>query len=302
MMEKLKHITVIDGGPSAEREVSLRSGAAVWEALQEAGYEAEELVIDGPDFTLPEGTQLVFLALHGTFGEDGQIQTILDKLGMPYTGASAKSSELCFDKDATKKVLSDNNVPVPAGQLVHLPDEMTLPYPVFVKPPCQGSSVGARPVNNAEELPAALADALKYGEHALVEQFIKGRELTVGVIGERAYPIVEIRPKQGFYDYKNKYTAGATEYLCPAPIDEPLAGQIRETALAAHQALGCGVYSRVDFLLDESGAFYVLEVNTIPGMTSTSLLPKAAAAEGLHFPQLCAEIAELTYANYLARK
>jgi len=295
MSGKLQKITVVDGGPSAEREVSLRSGAAVWEALKEAGYQAEELVIDGPDFTLPEETQLVFLALHGTFGEDGQIQSILDGLGMPYTGAPAKASEICFDKEATKAVLRENGVPVPAGQLIHLVDELTIPFPVFVKPPCQGSSVGAGPVHKAEDLPAMLAEALKYGEKALVEQLIVGRELTVGVVGGEAYPVIEIRPKQGFYDYKNKYTAGATEYLCPAPIEEPVAAKIRETAVAAHNALECGVYSRVDFLLEESGNFVVLEINTIPGMTSTSLLPKGAAATGLSFPHLCARIAELTY-------
>ncbi|MEM1060396.1 MAG: D-alanine--D-alanine ligase, partial [Verrucomicrobiota bacterium] len=289
-----------DGGPSAEREVSLRSGAAVREALQEAGYAAEELVIDGPDFVLPAGTQLAFLALHGTFGEDGQIQSILDERGVPYTGASAKVSETCFDKEATKAVLRERGIPVPAGQLIHLADELTLPFPVFVKPPCQGSSVGAGPVHRAEDLPAMLAEALKYGEKALVEQLITGRELTVGVVGGEAYPVVEIRPKQGYYDYKNKYTAGATEYFCPAPIDEPLAGQIREAALAAHTALDCGVYSRVDFLLEASGAFYVLEINTIPGMTSTSLLPKAAAATGVSFPQLCSRIAELSYTNATA--
>jgi D-alanine-D-alanine ligase len=286
---------VLKGGPSAEREVSLRSGAAAAEALREAGYQVTEVTVDGPDFLLPDGTELAFLALHGTFGEDGQVQDILNARGIPFTGAGAEVSRITIDKEKTKEKLRAAGVPTPQGQLVRGVEEITVPFPVFIKPNSQGSSVGSRAARTREEAAAAIADALKYDSAALVEQLINGRELTVGVLGGDVLPIIEIRPLDGFYDYTNKYTKGRTEYFCPAQLPEEIAATIRKHALAAHRAVGDAVYSRIDFLL-ENDAPYCLEINTIPGMTATSLLPKAAAAVGISFPQLCRRIVELSWA------
>jgi len=296
-MSSLPHkIAVLKGGPSAERDVSLRSGAAAAEALRAGGFDVTEVTVEGPDFVLPDGTELAFLALHGTFGEDGQVQDILTARGIPYTGANAEVSRIAFDKEKTKEKFRAAGVPTPEGQLVGSVGEVRLSLPLFVKPNEQGSSVGTHPATTREELAAALADALKFGPRALVERFILGRELTVGVLGDEALPIVEIRPLDGFYDYTNKYTKGRTEYFCPAPLPEEVTRAIRQHALAAHRSLGRTVYSRIDFLLEKDMNAYCLEVNTLPGMTATSLLPKAAAAVGLSFPQLCQRIVELSWA------
>jgi D-alanine-D-alanine ligase len=296
MSDKPHRLVVLKGGPSAERDVSLRSGAAAAEALREAGYEVSELVVDNADFAVPAGTDLAFLALHGTFGEDGQVQKILAARGIPHTGASAEASRIAFDKEKTKEKLRQHRVPTPEGQLVRKLDEITLPLPLFIKPNAQGSSVGTHPATNRKELAAALADALKFDTAVLVERFIRGRELTVGVLGDEVLPIVEIHPLDGFYDYTNKYTKGRTEYFCPARLPEEITALIRQYALAAHRAIGDTVYSRIDFLLEDDVFPYCLEINTIPGMTATSLLPKAAAAVGITFPQLCRRIVELSWA------
>jgi D-alanine-D-alanine ligase len=296
MSDKPHRIAVLKGGPSAEREVSLRSGAAVAEALREAGYNVTEVMVDDAGFVVPDGTDLAFLALHGTFGEDGQVQEILAARGIPYSGANAEVSRLAFDKEKTKEKLREQGVPTPDGQLVRSLEEITLPPPVFIKPNAQGSSVGSHPVTTREELASALADALTFDTAVLVERFIRGRELTVGVLGDQVLPIVEIRPLDGFYDYTNKYTKGRTEYFCPAPLPEEITSLIQQYALKAHRAIGYPVYSRVDFLLEEDLFPSCLEVNTIPGMTATSLLPKAAAAVGIDFPQLCRRIVELSWA------
>jgi D-alanine-D-alanine ligase len=289
-------IAVLQGGPSAEREVSLRSGAAAVEALRAAGCDVTAVTVEGPHFTLPEGTELAFLALHGTFGEDGQVQDILTARRMPFTGADAATSRIAFDKEKTKEKFRAAGVPTPEGQLVSRLDEVTLPLPLFVKPNAQGSSVGTHPATTRQELAAALADALKFGSAALVEKFIIGRELTVGVLGDEILPVVEIHPLDGFYDYANKYTKGRTEYFCPAPLPDEVTRAIQQHALAAHRSLGRTVYSRIDFLLGKDMTPCCLEVNTLPGMTATSLLPKAAAAVGLSFPQLCQKIVELSWA------
>jgi D-alanine-D-alanine ligase len=296
MSDKPHHITVLKGGPSAEREVSLRTGAAAAEALREAGYEVGEVTVDDAGFVVPDGTDLAFLALHGTFGEDGQVQDILAARGIPYTGASAAVSRIAFDKEKTKEKLRQHGVPTPDGQLVRRLEEITLPLPVFIKPNAQGSSVGTHPVTTREELASALADALKFDTSVLVERFIRGKELTVGVLGDQVLPIVEIHPLDGFYDYANKYTKGRTEYFCPARLPEEITSLIQQYALAAHRAIGHPVYSRIDFLLEEEVFPSCLEINTIPGMTATSLLPKAAAAVGITFPQLCRRIVELSWA------
>jgi D-alanine-D-alanine ligase len=291
-----RRIAVLQGGLSAEREISLRSGCAAAAALREGGYEVTEVTVDDAGFVLPPETDLAFLALHGTFGEDGQVQEILEARGVPYTGANAQISRIAFDKEKTKEKFRRHGVPTPEGQLVSRLDQVTLPLPLFVKPNAQGSSVGTHPATTREELAAALADALKFDSSALVERFIRGRELTVGVLGDDALPIVEIHPLDGFYDYTNKYTKGRTDYFCPARLPDEIARLVQKQALAAHRSLGQAVYSRVDFLLEKEMNPWCLEVNTIPGMTATSLLPKAAAAAGMSFPQLCRRIIELSWA------
>ena len=296
MSDKPHRITVLKGGPSAERDVSLRSGTAAAAALREAGYEVGEVVVDDAGFVVPDGIDLAFLALHGTFGEDGQVQEILAARGIPFTGASAEVSRIAFDKEKTKEKLRQHGVPTPEGQLVRRIEEITLPLPVFIKPNAQGSSVGTHRVTTREELALALADALKFDTAALVERFIPGRELTVGVLGDQVLPIVEIHPLDGFYDYANKYTKGRTEYFCPARLPEEISSLVQQVALKAHRAIGHPVYSRIDFLLEDDIFPSCLEINTIPGMTATSLLPKAAAAAGITFPQLCRRIVELSWA------
>lgn len=296
MSDKPHHVAVLKGGLSTEREVSLRSGAAAAEALREAGYEVSEVTVDDVDFVVPDGTDIAFLALHGTFGEDGQVQDILEKKGIAYTGANAEVSRIAFDKEKTKKKFREHGVPTPEGQLVRRIEEVTLPLPLFLKPNAQGSSVGTHPVLSRENLVSALADALKFDSSVLVERFIQGRELTVGVLDDQVLPIVEIHPLDGFYDYANKYTKGRTEYFCPARLPEDITATIQKHALTAHRAIGHPVYSRIDFLLEKDMNPYCLEINTIPGMTATSLLPKAAAAAGLTFPELCRRIVELSWA------
>ena len=295
MSDQPRKIVVLKGGLSAEREVSLRSGAAAAEALREAGYEVSEVTVDDARFVVPDGTEMVFLALHGTFGEDGQIQEILEERGIPYTGANADVSRIAFNKEKTKEKFRQHGVPTPEGQLVRKIEEVTLPLPLFIKPNAQGSSVGTHPATSREALVAALSDALKFDSSALVEQFIQGRELTVGVLGDQVLPIVEIHPLDGFYDYTNKYTKGRTEYFCPARLPEEITRQIQKHALAAHRSVGNPVYSRIDFLLEKDINPYCLEINTIPGMTATSLLPKAAAATGITFSELCRRIVELSW-------
>jgi D-alanine-D-alanine ligase len=224
------------------------------------------------------------------------VQRILEQKGVAYTGANAEVSAIAFDKEMTKSKLRTAGVPTPEGQLVRSLDEVTVPLPVFVKPNAQGSSVGTHPATTREELARGIEDALKFDHAVLVERFVQGRELTVGVLGDEVLPIVEIHPLDGFYDYTNKYTKGRTEYFCPARLPEEITRTIQKLALKAHRAIGHPVYSRIDFLLEKDARPFCLEINTIPGMTGTSLLPKAAAAVGITFPELCRRIVELSWA------
>lgn len=288
------HLAVLMGGPGSEREVSLRSGAAVANALRQGGYRVTEVDVRGPDFTLPDNTGLCINMLHGTFGEDGQLQALLDARGMVYTGEGAAASRTAFDKLASKRIFEKCGVPTPRWEVLQPGRKPSLPLPIVVKAPREGSSVGVHLVREAAQLEAALADCATLDREILVEELVEGRELTVGVVGDRAMAVVEIRPHEGFYDYAHKYTKGASEYFCPAPLDEGATRCVQAAALAAHRALGLEVYSRVDILLRADGTPFVLEANTIPGMTETSLLPKAAAAAGLSFLGLCEEIAQLS--------
>jgi len=296
----VRHVVVLKGGPSSEHEVSLRTGAAIAEALRSSsrGYEVTELIVEGRDFVLSPNVDFAFIALHGTFGEDGEVQSLLEKRGVPYTGSGIAASRLAFDKESSKDLFRSIGVPTPQGMILSkgTPFPAGFPLPVVVKPSRQGSTVGMSFVFEAAEIGAALEKAWQFDDRALVERYIKGREFTVGILGDEALPLVEIVPKHGFYDYDNKYTAGATDYFCPAELERATAGHIQELALQAHRVLRCNVYSRVDVLLDAEGHPYVLEVNTIPGMTATSLLPKAAAAAGLSFRALCERILDLSEA------
>ena len=288
------HLAVLMGGPGSEREVSLRSGAAVARAFRGAGYRVSEVDVKGPDFELPDGSDLCINMIHGTFGEDGQIQAILDRRGVAYTGEGESASRIAFDKLASKELFVRAGVPTPRSEVIAPGAKPTLALPIVVKAPREGSSVGVHLVREAGQLEAALADCANLDREILIEELVEGRELTVGVVGDRAMAVVEIRPHEGFYDYAHKYTKGASEYFCPAPLDEATTRRVQETALAAHRALGLEVYSRVDILLRADGELFVLEANTIPGMTETSLLPKAAAAVGIDFLSLCEEIARLS--------
>jgi D-alanine-D-alanine ligase len=290
------NITVMLGGPSAEREVSLRSGAAVARALRSLGHDVTEVDPKDGQFDLPPKTDVVFLALHGTYGEDGTVQRRLDELGALYTGCDAEGSRIAFDKVLTKKRCVKARVPT-AKFLVVNSEKTPLPKgwqpPLVVKPVRQGSSVGLQFVERIEDWQKALAEALKFDSEVLVEEKIVGRETTVGILGGEPLPVVEVRPKVGSYDYKNKYTAGCTEYFCPAEFDSATAKRIQSAALGAFQAIGGRDYARVDVMVRAGGEPVVLEVNTLPGMTETSLLPKAAAAAGLNYAQLCQRMVEL---------
>jgi D-alanine-D-alanine ligase len=232
--------------------------------------------------------------IHGTFGEDGELQALLDGIGVPYTGEDAAGSRLAFDKIASKRKFDEAGVPHAKWEILHAGDQPSLPLPLVAKPPREGSSVGVHIVQSAADLPAALEDCLARDSEVLIEEFISGRELTVGIVGDEALPVVEIVPKVDFYSYENKYTKGNSDYFCPARLGPEITAAVQSAALAAHRALGLRVYSRVDVLLDASDRPFVLEVNTIPGMTATSLLPKAAAAAGLDFAALCEEVAGLS--------
>ncbi len=290
------HITVMLGGPSAEREVSLRTGAAVAESLRSLGHQVDELDPQKPGWVLPPGTDVVFLALHGTYGEDGTVQTELEKLGVPYTGCGVEASRLAFDKVLTKQRCLDAQVPTAPFAVLSWAEEPMpahLQPPLVLKPVRQGSSVGLQFVDTKEQWPAALRESLKYDTEVLAEERIMGRETTVGILGGEVLPVVEVRPKQGAYDYTNKYTAGNTEYLCPAPFEAGVTAQIQAAALGAFTAIGGRDYARVDVMVRENGSPVVLEVNTLPGMTVTSLLPKAAGAAGLTYSDLCQRMINL---------
>ena len=294
---KGKKVALLKGGPGKERDVSLRSATAVAKALHICGAEVHEIDVTGPEFHIPEDTELAFNIIHGTFGEDGQIQEILSQRGITYTGEGINGSRTAFDKIRTKECFDRASVPTSTWHSIRAGESPRMELPYVVKAPQQGSSVGVHIVRNPESLASALEDCFKYGDEVLVEAFFPGRELTVGILGNSALPVVEIVPKDGFYDYDNKYTSGASEYFVPAPLSPELALRIQETAQAAHRALGLEVYSRVDILLAPDGSMSVLEINTIPGMTELSLLPKAAAVAGLDYPSLCEEIAGLSMAK-----
>ncbi len=298
-----RKIAVLMGGPGSERRVSHKSGEGVFVALQSLGAEVTAVDVMDANFALPEGVDLAFNVIHGTFGEDGQVQRELEKRGIAYTGEGVVGSELAIDKIATKRRLIERGVPTAKFEILRDGAHPTLPLPFVLKAPKEGSSVGVFIVKEAAQLAQSLADAWEFGSELLVEQFIAGRELTVGVVGGLALPVIEIVAKKDFYNFENKYTwlnpnAAGADHYCPAALSPEITALVQATGLAAHRALGLEVYSRVDILLTEAGEPFVLEVNTIPGMTPSSLLPEAAAAVGIGYAELCRRIAELSLARF----
>lgn len=296
------NIAVLKGGPGSERDVSLATGAGVAKALRSLGAAVTEVDVRGPEFELPAGTELAFIALHGTFGEDGEVQEILEERGLAYTGEGVEGSRAAFDKILSKEKFDAGGVETPEWEVVAPGQQPKIQLPLVIKTPRQGSTVGVYIVKKPDELTRALADAAQYDDRILVEKFIRARELTIGVLGDQALPVLEIIAKDGFYDYAEKYpflhpnadgSAGA-RHVCPAAISPELTQRIQDLALRAHRSLGLQVYSRVDVMLPADGSATVLEINTIPGMTETSLLPEMAAAAGIDYPALCARIIELS--------
>lgn len=290
-------IAVFMGGPGAEAEVSRWSGEAVAKALREGGADVIVCDIQGTKVEVPENIDIVFDIIHGTFGEDGTLQAILEERGVSYTGAGVEGSRLAFDKILSKKCFLEAGIPTASFEILQRGERPKMSVPYVIKAPCEGSTIGIHIIkeNDVAVITAALEDSFKYGDTVLVEEFFPGRELTVGILGDDILPIIEIKAQEGVYDYQNKYTPGKSEHLIPAPLDPSQTKKIQETALAAHHALGLEVYSRVDLILGADGKFIVLEANTLPGMTQTSLLPDAAAVFGLDFTALCARIVELSF-------
>lgn len=290
--KRFKRVAVLLGGLSSEREISLKSGLAVASGLREAGYSVREIVLDRK-LNIPGGVEAVFIALHGAYGEDGGVQADLDRLGLPYTGSGAAASRLAFDKVATKRMLAARGIPTPEYRVLAPGDDsLPLPPPVVLKPPRDGSSFGVEWVFRQEEWLPALQRSREYSRDLLLEAFVPGRELTVGVVDGQSLPVIEIVAPGGRYDPSAKYSQGQTVYHVLDDREDGFCGDCRSQAMAVFSLLGARGVGRVDFRLSPEGTAYVLELNTIPGFTQTSLLPKAARAAGIGFAQLCSRIME----------
>jgi len=301
-------VGVLMGGPSSEREISLKSGKAVLFALIASGVDA--LGIDIVTDNKEENIRLLrnynldcaFIALHGRFGEDGAIQEILERVNLPYTGSGVKASRLAMDKIGALKIFRDGKLYVPRSHFLERPAynknnnfSNDLGFPLVIKPANHGSSIGLSIVELQQEIPAAIQLAFQFDERIVVEEYISGRELTVGVLDEKPLPVIEIVTKHKFFDFEAKYQAGLTDYIIPAPLQKDVAENVQQAALKAHQLLGCFGCSRTDIILSRDNLPFVLETNTIPGMTATSLLPKAARILGIDFNRLCLKLLELAY-------
>ena len=294
-------IAVLRGGPSTERDISLLSGKAVLESLRKQGYRVVDIILpDSKDIDYLENwllsqlkshqIEICFIALHGWFGEDGQVQEILEKAGYSYTGSGPEASRLAMDKIDSRSLMELNHVPVPRYKIYEnitgdLPGD--LQFPMIIKPSCQGSSVGLSKVESPSQFYSGLSQALSYDGRAIVEEFIFGKELTVGILNGKPLPVVRIESSLGIYNYQAKYTPGFTNYIIPADISEQVSARAQDYAVKAHNILGCTGFSRVDMIYSpQDNEVYVLEVNTIPGLTTSSLLPKAARAGGIDFDNL----------------
>jgi len=301
-------VGVLMGGPSSEREISLKSGKAVLSILKDTGVDAVgiDIITDNKEDNIRllnnYNLDCAFIALHGRFGEDGVIQEILEQVDLPYTGSGVRASRLAMDKIGALSIFMAGGLCVPKSQFLEktaycknsdFKNELGLP--LVVKPANHGSSIGLSIVELKQEIPAAIQLAFQFDERVVVEEYIPGRELTVGVLDERPLAIIEIIPKHKFFDFEAKYQTGLTDYIIPAPLENKIAERVQQAALQAHKLLGCFGCSRTDIILSQDNLPYVLETNTIPGMTSTSLLPKAAKFAGIGFNQLCLKLLELAY-------
>ncbi|MCM8784394.1 MAG: D-alanine--D-alanine ligase [Candidatus Omnitrophica bacterium] len=294
------------GGPSVEHEISLKSGKAVYTALKELGLKVIPVILPKDFDTLADkleylfrelleesGINLVFNALHGNFGEDGKLQKILEKLEIPYTGSDSQASYLGMDKVASRKIFKKSGIPVPKYKILYKKsnfNEIDFTFPCVIKPARGGSSIGVSIAEKKEDLAKALAIAFNYDDELIVEEYIVGKEITVAILENKPLPVIQIVPQQRFYSYEAKYKDRNTRYLLPAPINKIIQEKAQEQAIKAHHSLGCSGFSRVDMILNKESVPVVLEVNTIPGLTSRSLLPKAAQAMDISFPELCLKI------------
>ncbi len=302
-------VGVLMGGPSSEREISLKSGKAVFSALAQAKVDA--VAIDIISSEAQENTRLLkkhnldcaFIALHGAFGEDGGIQGILEEMDLPFTGSGVKASRLSMDKIGSLEVFARGGLFLPQSQFLKKSAYQKdgsfvnrLGLPLVVKPANHGSSIGLTLLDDSSLLPAAIELAFQYDNDIIIQQYLAGRELTVGILDDQVLPVIEIVTHNKFFDFAAKYQDNLTQYIVPAVLDPAIGRSVQQAALSAHRLLGCYGCSRVDFILKD-GRPYILEVNTIPGMTATSLLPKAAKVAGIDFGQLCLKLLELAYAK-----
>lgn len=300
MPKRYKTVAVLMGGKSSEADISLRSGVAIVKGLTDSGYKAIPIELSKEDnsFTLPQDTEAVYIALHGAFGEGGYVQKQLTEMGVPYTGCNEVASRIGFDKVLSRNAFEANGVTIPNGYVIAEGDldclNPRIPLPVVVKPPREGSSVGVSIVKTIEEFGPAVALARQYNPEVLVEEYIPGREWSIPIVCGRVLPAVEIKPKDEWYDWKAKYqSGGTTEYVfVEAPEDLPVLEEANRQALLAFNAIGARTLSRIDFRISPEGKPYCLEINTIPGCTETSLLPKAAARADISFKELCSMIIE----------
>lgn len=304
-------IGVLYGGRSAERDVSLRTGEAIYQALLSKGYAAVKIDVgfDIVERIKEEGIELGFIALHGKYGEDGTIQGMLEMLDIPYTGPGVLASALAIDKIATKKMVMFEGLPTPRYMVVSKKEEKSvgleksaqlllkeIGLPMVIKAPTQGSTIGTSFVKKKEEIVPGLEEAFKYDPTALIEEFIEGTEVTASVLGNDepiVLPLIEIVSATGVYDYEAKYTVGMSDHIIPPQLPEDQQEKVKELAVKTYKTLGCRGLSRVDFIVDPAGRPYILEVNTIPGMTETSLFPDAARAAGIEFPELIDKLVKL---------
>ena len=293
-MNKPKKIAVLMGGPGEEKDVSLKSGEAIKKALNHNGYDVTSIILDTKLEKLVKellSVDLVFLGLHGNIGENGTIQGFLDALGIIYTGSGPLSSAICMDKNISKIIAKNNGIMTPKWKLCNTAiHDAKMNYPVIVKPNGQGSTVGLQIAHNESELKPALEYAFNYDNSVLVEEYIQGRELTVMLIDGKAQPVCEIIPSHEFYDYECKYTAGMSKYICPAEIDDNISNYVKKISENLFDLLKCENYSRADFRMDDQNKFWFLEMNTLPGMTDTSLAPISALAAGISFNELIDKI------------
>ena len=290
---------VLCGGPSREREISLRSGRAVHEALVSLGVPATLVTLSRDPQEIPReiqaaGLSCAFIALHGTYGEDGTLQTLLEEMRIPYTGSPPEACRYGMNKASSRLKWLAAGLPVPRA---FSPDAAEMKFPLVVKPTSEGSSLGMSIVDSSAELAPAVETASSFGAGLLLEEYLPGPELTVGILEDRPLPVIQVVPKRRFYDTIAKYTPGQTEYLVPAPIPPETAAAAQDLALKAHETLGCRSFSRVDLILAEGRGPVLLELNIIPGMTESSLLPKAAAAAGLPFAELCRQMLNSAWAK-----